>query len=38
MNWYLQSGNDSDVVISTRVRYARNFRNFKFKWKSIICY
>jgi protein arginine kinase len=30
MNWYLQSGNDSDVVISTRVRYARNFRNFKF--------
>lgn len=30
MNWYLQSENDSDVVISTRVRYARNFRNFKF--------
>lgn len=30
MNWYLQSGKDSDVVISTRIRYARNFRNYKF--------
>ena len=30
MNWYLQSGNDSDVVISTRIRYARNLKNFKF--------
>ena len=30
MNWYLQSGRDSDVVISTRIRYARNFRNYKF--------
>ena len=30
MNWYLQSGRDSDVVISIRIRYARNFRNYKF--------
>ena len=30
MNWYLQSGKDSDVVISTIVRYARNFKNYKF--------
>jgi len=30
MNWYLQSGRDSDVVISTKVRYARNLRNYRF--------
>ena len=30
MNWYLQSGKDSDVVISTRIRFARNLSNFKF--------
>jgi len=34
MNWYLQSGRDSDVVISTRIRYARNFRNYKFAIKE----
>ena len=34
MNWYLQSGKDSDVVISTRIRYARNFRNYKFGIKD----
>ena len=34
MNWYLQSGKDSDVVISTRIRYARNFRNYKFGVKT----
>lgn len=34
MNWYLQSGEDSDVVISTRIRYARNFRNYKFGIKE----
>ena len=34
MNWYLQSGKDSDVVISTRIRYARNFRNYKFGTKD----
>lgn len=30
MNWYLQSGKDSDIVVSTRIRYARSFRNYKF--------
>ena len=30
MNWYLQSGKDSDVAISTRVRLARNLNEFKF--------
>ena len=34
MNWYLQSGKDSDVVISSRIRYARNFRNYKFNVKT----
>lgn len=29
-NWYLQSGKDSDVVISTRIRFARNLQEFKF--------
>ena len=31
MNWYLQSGKESDVVISTRIRFARNLAGFKFK-------
>ena len=30
MNWYLQSGKDSDVVTSTRIRFARNLQGFKF--------
>ena len=30
MNWYMQSGKDSDVVISTKIRYARNLRNYRF--------
>ena len=34
MNWYLQSGKDSDVVMSTKIRYARNFRNFRFNGKD----
>ena len=34
MNWYLNCGKDSDVVISTRIRYARNFRNYKFNIKT----
>lgn len=29
-NWYLQSGKDSDVVLSTRVRLARNLKNIPF--------
>ena len=30
LNWYLQSGNDSDVVLSTRIRAARNIKGFPF--------
>lgn len=29
-NWYLQNGKESDVVISSRVRFARNIREFNF--------
>ena len=29
-NWYLQSGNESDVVFSTRIRLARNIKGFSF--------
>lgn len=30
LNWYLQSGEKSDVVMSTRIRLARNLANFPF--------
>ena len=30
MNWYLETSKDLDVVISTRIRYARNLQDFKF--------
>ena len=33
MNWYLQNGKDSDVVISSRVRLARNIQKYPFKPK-----
>lgn len=33
LNWYLQSGKESDVVISTRVRIARNISNTNFEAK-----
>lgn len=33
INWYLQSGKDSDVVTSTRIRIARNIKDNKFKNK-----
>ena len=29
-NWYLQSGRESDVVISTRVRFGRNLEKYQF--------
>ena len=34
MNWYLQSGKESDVVTSTRIRFARNLPEFKFNLKD----
>ncbi len=33
MNWYLDSGKESDVVVSTRVRLARNIKGIPFKNK-----
>ncbi len=33
MNWYLENGKDSDVVMSTRVRLARNINNMPFESK-----
>lgn len=30
LNWYLQSGKESDVVVSTRVRLARNIKDIPF--------
>lgn len=33
LNWYLQSGDNSDVVISSRIRLARNIADFPFEIK-----
>lgn len=33
LNWYLQNGKESDVVISSRIRLARNLANFPFMTK-----
>ncbi len=33
MNWYLEEGKDSDVIISSRIRLARNIKEFPFKIK-----
>ena len=33
LNWYLQCGKDSDVVVSSRIRLARNFQNYHFPSK-----
>lgn len=33
LNWYLQSGKESDVVLSSRIRFARNLKDFNFKTK-----
>lgn len=30
MNWYLQNGKESDVVVSSRIRLARNLKNTNF--------
>ena len=33
MNWYLQSGKDSDIVISSKIKFYRNLSGFKFNLK-----
>ena len=30
MNWYLQNGKDSDVIISSRIRLSRNIEGIPF--------
>ena len=30
MNWYLQNGKESDVVVSTKIRILRNLQGFRF--------
>lgn len=34
LNWYLQNGKESDVVISTRIRLARNLEQYPFITKA----
>lgn len=34
MNWYLQSGKDSDVVVSSKIKLSRNLVGFPFKLKN----
>lgn len=34
LNWYLQSGKESDVVVSSRIRFARNLKNYPFIAKA----
>ena len=33
LNWYLQSGKDSDVIVSSRIRLSRNIANYPFETK-----
>lgn len=33
MNWYLENGKDSDIIVSSRIRLARNIKEFPFKIK-----
>lgn len=33
VNWYLQSGKESDIVVSSRIRLARNLNNYAFTSK-----
>lgn len=35
MNWYLQRGKDSDVIVSCKVMFYRNLRNHRFNTKNI---
>ena len=34
MSWYFENGPESDVVISTRIRFARNISGTKFVQKA----
>ena len=30
MSWYFENGPESDVVVSTRIRFARNINGYKY--------
>ena len=34
MNWYLQNGKDSDIVLSSRIRFSRNINGIPFTTKA----
>lgn len=34
MNWYLQNGKDSDIVLSSRIRFSRNIKGIPFTTKA----
>lgn len=34
MNWYLQNGKDSDIVLSSRIRFSRNIKGISFTTKA----
>ena len=34
LRWFEEGGNNSDVVISSRVRLARNINGYNFSYKS----
>lgn len=36
MNWYIQSGKESDVIFNTKITFSRNLRNFMFDTKNLI--
>ena len=35
MNWYLQRGKDSDVVVNCKIMFSRNLRNHRFNTRSL---
>lgn len=35
MNWYLQRGKDSDVVVNCKIMFSRNLRNYRFNTKNL---
>ena len=35
MNWYLQRGKDSDVVVKCKIMFSRNLRNHRFNTRSL---
>lgn len=35
MNWYLQRGKDSDVVVNCKIMFSRNLRNHRFNTKNL---